>query len=407
MSKAWQRTESSNYDIVLVGGGTAGITTAARLVKLLRKENLNSRILIIDPAENHYYQPIWTLVGAGVYPKEVSLRKERDLIPRAVDWLQEEVVELLPDRNIVQTKQGSTITYRYLVVCAGLKVDWGKIPGLAESVGKKGVCSNYSYETVETTWKNVREFRGGTAIFTQPLPPIKCGGAPQKIMYLADSYFRKSGVRQRSEVVFVSAAGAIFSVKKYTDTLNKVLKRKEIVTKFKHNLEALRPDVKEAVFRNLDTNEEVVLHYDMIHVTPPQSPCDFIKNSPLANAEGWVDVDKVKLQHVRYTNVFALGDCSSLPTSKTGAAVRKQAPVVAQNLVAVMKSQPSTAAYDGYTSCPLVTGYKSLVMAEFDYSQNPAETFPFDQGKERYSMYLVKKYALPRLYWHFMLKGRA
>ena len=407
MSQSRQRPERNGYDIVLVGGGTAGITTAARLVKLLRKENLNSRILIIDPAENHYYQPIWTLVGAGVYPKEVSLRKERDLIPRGVDWLQEEVVELLPDRNIVQTEQRSTITYRYLVVCAGLKVDWGKIPGLAESVGKKGVCSNYSYETVETTWKNVREFRGGTAIFTQPLPPIKCGGAPQKIMYLADSYFRKSGVRQRSEVVFVSAAGAIFSVKKYTDTLNKVLKRKEIVTKFKHNLEALRPDVKEAVFRNLDTNEEVVLHYDMIHVTPPQSPCDFIKNSPLANAEGWVDVDKVKLQHVRYTNVFALGDCSSLPTSKTGAAVRKQAPVVAQNLVAVMKSQPSTAAYDGYTSCPLVTGYKSLVMAEFDYNQNPAETFPFDQGKERYSMYLVKKYALPRLYWHFMLKGRA
>jgi sulfide:quinone oxidoreductase len=407
MAHKWQKQQSNNYDIVLVGGGSAGITTAARLLKQLRKERLNARILIIDPAEHHYYQPIWTLVGAGVYPKEVSRRKERDLIPRGVTWLQEEVSEFMPELNQLVTTQGTTMIYRYLVVCTGLKLDWEKIPGLAGSVGKNGVCSNYSYETVESTWKNIREFNGGTAIFTQPLPPIKCGGAPQKIMYLAESYFRKSGVRKKSEVVFCSAAGAIFSVKKYTDTLNKVLKRKGIVTRFKHNLVALRPDVKEAVFKNLYTNEELVLRYDMIHVTPPQSPCDVVKNSPLANKDGWVEVDKLKLQHVLYPNVFALGDASNLPTSKTGAAVRKQAPVVAQNLVAEMKKQPLTSTYDGYTSCPLVTGYSSLVMAEFDYNQNPAETFPIDQGKERYSMYLVKKYVLPRLYWHFMLKGRA
>jgi len=407
MAPIRQRPVSNSHDIVLVGGGSAGITTAARLVKLLHKEKLKARILIIDPAENHFYQPIWTLVGAGVYPKEISRRKEKDLIPRGVDWLQEEVIEFNPDLNEVVTKQGTRVSYRHLVVCTGLKLDWDKIPGLAESIGKNGVCSNYSYDTVESTWKSIREFKSGTAIFTQPLPPIKCGGAPQKIMYLADSNFRKSGVRKNSEVVFCSAAGAIFSVKKYTDTLNKVLKRKEIVTHFKHNLIALRPEVKEAVFRNLDTNEEVVMRYEMIHVTPPQGPCDFMKNSPLANSDGWVEVDKLKLQHVRYPNVFALGDASNLPTSKTGAAVRKQAPVVAQNLVAEMKKRPLTSTYDGYTSCPLVTGYNSLVMAEFDYNQNPAETFPIDQSKERYSMYLVKKYVLPRLYWYFMLKGRA
>jgi sulfide:quinone oxidoreductase len=399
--------ENKPYDIVVVGGGTAGITTAARLLKHLRKEKLTGQILIIDPAEDHYYQPIWTLVGAGVYPREFSRRKERDLIPPGVNWLQQEVSEFQPDRNVVITKQGCVVSYRYLVVCTGLKLDWTKIPGLAESVGKDGVCSNYSYATVESTWKNIREFKGGTAIFTQPLPPIKCGGAPQKIMYLADSYFRRSGIRKKSEIVFCSAAAAIFSVQKYTDTLNNVLKRKGIVTRFKHNLVAIRPEVKEAVFRNLDTDKEVVMRYDMIHVTPPQGPCDFVKNSLLANSEGWIEVDKLKLQHVRYPNVFALGDCSNLPTSKTGAAIRKQAPVVAQNLVAAMKKQPLAATYDGYTSCPLVTGYKSLVMAEFDYNQQPSETFPIDQGRERYSMYLVKKYVLPRLYWNFMLKGRA
>jgi sulfide:quinone oxidoreductase len=402
-----QKQQNSSYDIVLVGGGSAGITTAARLVKQLRKVKRSARILIIDPAEVHYYQPIWTLVGAGVYPKEVSMKKQQDLIPRGVELLQEAVAEFKPDLNQVVTKQGTTVSYRYLVVCPGLKVDWASIPGLAESVGKNGVCSNYSYETVESTWKNIREFKGGTAIFTNPLPPIKCGGAPQKIMYLADSYFRKSGVRNKSKVVFCSSAAAIFSVKKYTDTLNKVLKRKEITTHFKQVLTALRPDVKEAVFKNLETNEEVVMRYDMIHVTPPQGPCDFMKNSPLVNKDGWVEVDKFKLQHVRYPNVFALGDASNLPTSKTGAAIRKQAPVVAENLVAEMLKQPLTKTYDGYTSCPLVTGYDSLVMAEFNYNMEPAESFPIDQGKERYSMYLVKKYLLPRLYWYFMLRGRA
>jgi sulfide:quinone oxidoreductase len=401
-----QKQQDGSYDIVLVGGGSAGITTASRLVKQLRKAKRSARILIIDPAEVHYYQPIWTLVGAGVYPKEVSMKKQRDLIPRGVELLQHEVTEFKPDLNQVVTKQGATVSYRYLVVCPGLKVDWARIPGLAESVGKNGVCSNYSYETVESTWKNIRDFKGGTAIFTNPLPPIKCGGAPQKIMYLADSYFRKSGVRNKSKVVFCSSAPAIFSVKKYTDTLNKVLKRKEITTHFKHVLSALRPDVKEAVFKNLETNEDVVMRYDMIHVTPPQGPRDFMKNSPLVNKDGWVEVDKFKLQHVRHPNVFALGDASNLPTSKTGAAIRKQAPVVAENLVAEMLKQPLPKTYDGYTSCPLVTGYNSLVMAEFDYNQNPAESFPIDQGKERYSMYLVKKYLLPRLYWYFMLKGR-
>jgi sulfide:quinone oxidoreductase len=226
-------------------------------------------------------------------------------------------------------------------------------------------------------------------------------------MYLADSYFRKSGVRGKTDVIFCSAAATIFAVKKYADTLDTVLKRKGIDTRYKHNLVELRPEKKDAVFKDLETGEDVVMHYDMIHVTPPQCAPDFMKGSPVANADGWVDVDKITLQHSRFPNVFALGDASSLPTSKTGAAIRKQAPVVAKNLIAAMQGKPLEAKYDGYTSCPLVTGYGSLVMAEFDYDLKPQETFPIDQSKERKSMYLVKKYLLPRLYWHGMLRGRA
>ncbi len=401
------QASTSRVGVLIAGGGAAGITLAAHTLKRMPSE-LKKRfdVAILEPSDVHSYQPMWTLTGAGIYPKEYSQRKEADLIPAGVTWIRDAVSEFHPDQNFVITTNGQHIDYEYLVVATGLQLDWSSIPGLAESVGNDGVCSNYSYETVDSTWRNLRDFKGGTAIFTQPLPPVKCGGAPQKIMYLADSYFRKTGVRAKSNIVFCSAAANIFAVQRYADTLNRVLKRKDIETHFRHNLIELRPATKEAVFRNLDTGQDVVLSYDMIHVTPPQSSPAFVKNSPLANKDGWVDVDKHTLRHVRYPNVFSLGDASGLPTSKTGAAIRKQAPVAARNLVAAMQNADLPASYDGYTSCPLVTGYRSLVMAEFDYDGKPAESFPIDQSKERYSMFLVKKYLLPRLYWYGMLKAR-
>jgi sulfide:quinone oxidoreductase len=187
----------------------------------------------------------------------------------------------------------------------------------------------------------------------------------------------------------------------------RVIARKEIETRFQHNLLEVRPASKEAVFERLDNGQEVILKYDLLHVSPPQSAPDFVKQSPLASAAGWVDVDKYTLQHTRFPNIFALGDASSLPTSKTGAAVRAQAKILVANLAALTNGDALSARYDGYTSCPLVTGYGKLILAEFDYDGNPKESFPFDQGKERYSMYLLKRYVLPQLYWQGMLKGRA
>ncbi len=400
------RTE--HYRIVIVGGGSAGISVAARLSRALKQ----SDIAIIEPSSVHYYQPLWTLVGGGVFKKEATKRSERSLIPRGATWIRESVAELCPQENNVVTDKGRTIEYDYLVLAPGIQLDWQKIKGLEGNLGKDGLCSNYAYEQCEQTWQTIRSFSGGQAIFTQPGTPIKCAGAPQKIMYLADETFRKNGVRDRTSIHFVSGTGAIFSVKEYGNTLLKVIVRKGIETTFKHELVEVRPASKEAVFVNLDDGSEVMLHYDMMHITPPMSAPDFVKRSALANAEGplkgWVKVDKRTLQNPDYPNVFALGDAAGLPTSKTGAAVRKQAPVVAHNLLEVMRvaEGPRFDSYDGYTSCPLVTGYGKLVLAEFDYDLKPKETFPFNQNKERLSMYLLKAYGLPLMYWHGMLKGR-
>ena len=387
-----------------MGGGAGGITVAARL----RRARRDADVAIVEPSDHHYYQPLWTLVGGGVVRKEITRRDERDLIPEGVAWIRDAVARFEPDRNRVYTLDGGEIRYDWLVVAAGIQLQWDAVKGLPETLGRNGVCSNYAYEQCERTWETIRSFRGGTAIFTMPPPPIKCAGAPQKIMYLADDHFQRAGVRDTTRIVYVTGTPTMFSVKEYAATLDRVCERKGIERNFQHKLVELRPEQREAVVVNLQTGEEKVLAYDMIHVTPPQGPPDVVKRSPLADAAGWVEVDKHTLRHPRYPNVFALGDASSLPTSRTAAAVRQEAPVLVANLLAAMRGGAGTASYDGYAACPIPTGYGKLLLAEFDYDLRPAPTFPFlDTTKEHWIYYQMKRYALPVLYWRFMLRGLA
>lgn len=392
---------SEHHKILIVGGGTAGISVAHRLMRAIG----NVGIAIIEPSEKHYYQPLWTLVGAGIFPREESERDEYSLIPSGVKWIKERAIDVKPERNVVKLEGGREVSYDYLVMATGLQLDWHKIKGLTEALGKDGVCSNYCYSLVEKTWEFISNFSGGTALFTQPNTPVKCGGAPQKIAYLAEDHFQISGIRDRVNMIFASANPSIFSVAKYAATLTKVIERKRIKTMFRHDLIAIDGEAKRATFQNLDTGATVDVDYDLLHVTPPMSAPDFIKQSALADGGGWVDVNKATLQHTRFANVFALGDCSNLPTSKTGAAIRKQSPVLVANLISQMRGESLAESYDGYTSCPLVTGYSSLVLAEFDYDLIPQESFPFDQSEERYSMYVFKKDILPQIYWKGMMKG--
>lgn len=395
---------NEHYDVLICGGGTAGLTVAAQLLRA----DAGLRVGIIEPSDKHYYQPLWTLVGGGVFPKESSQRNEQDFIPAGAEWIRDRVVSFDPEQNTVELAGGRSVGYGHLVVALGIQINWNAIPGLMESVGKPGtgVCSNYAYETVDSTWQAIRSFRSGRAIFTEPITGIKCGGAPQKIMYLAEDHFRRTGIRDRCEVVFCNGKATHFSCEHYTPTLLNICQQRDIQVNYQTNLVELRPASREAVFHQAQTGQELVLTYDMIHVTPPMGPMDVVRSSPLSDAQGWVDVDKHLLRHTRFSNVFGLGDCSNLPTSKTGAAIRKQAPTVVANLLADRAGREASAHYDGYTSCPVVTGYGRLVLAEFDYTKQPYESFPFDQNRERYSMYALKAYMLPRMYWHGMLRGR-
>ncbi|WP_395768023.1 FAD-dependent oxidoreductase [Aquirufa sp.] len=393
----------THHAILIVGGGNAGISIASQL---LRKD-ASLDIAIVDGAKKHYYQPAWTLVGGGEFDIQDTEREEASVIPSGATWVQQMVSGFKPDENKITLADGTDLSYDYLIAAPGIQLNWTDIKGLPETLGKNGVCSNYSFKTAPYTWECIQQTKKGKAIFTTPHTPIKCGGAPQKIMYLAADYFRKNKIK--THVEFWSGGTRVFGVEKYELTLKKVIERYGINTQFFVKLDEVDGPNKKAKFMGIgeaNKDKEYWVEFDMLHVTPPQSAPDFVKNSPLANAAGWLDVDKHTLQHTKYPNIFGAGDAASLPASRTGAAIRKQAPVVVDNLIAAMQGKLLTTKYHGYSSCPIITGYDKLVLAEFDYDNQPVETFPFDQSKERWSMYQMKKYMLPYLYWNQILTGK-
>ncbi|GAB4492441.1 MAG: FAD/NAD(P)-binding oxidoreductase [Saprospiraceae bacterium] len=400
---------ASHHQILIVGGGNAGLSVAAQL--LLKNPRLD--VAIIEPSEKHYYQPAWTLVGAGEFNVEDTVRDEKDFIPKGATWIKDAVATFQPEQNQVVCASGANYSYDVLLVAPGIQLDWEKIKGLRETLGKNGVSSNYSYNFSPYTWELIRNFKGGTAVFTNPSTPIKCGGAPHKIMYLACDYWRKKGILDKCDVHYISGVNVIFSVKEYAETLKNVVARNKIHTHFNANTLEIDGEAKKVIYEQKDEQGNVIrkeIKFDICHAVPPQSAPDFVKNSPLAdpnNPFGYVEVDKNTLQHSRFPNIFACGDCTNTPASKTGAAIRKQAPVVVKNILSYLKKQPFAARYEGYSACPIPTAYGKLMLAEFDYSLQPKMTFPFDQTKPRWSMWILKKYILPWLYWHRILTGKA
>ncbi|KAM6119532.1 sulfide:quinone oxidoreductase, mitochondrial isoform 2-T2 [Pterocles gutturalis] len=320
------------YEVLVLGGGAGGIAMSARMKRKVGAGN----VAVVEPSKTHYYQPLWTLVGGGAKKLATSARPTGSVMPTGVEWIKSRVTALDPDKNCVWLENDTKISYKYLIIALGISLHYEKIKGLPEGFNHPKIGSNYSVHTVEKTRKALQDFKEGNAIFTFPNTPVKCAGAPQKIMYLSEAYWRK---------------------------------------------------------------------YEMLHVTPPMGPPDVLINSPVSDAIGWVDVDKETLQHKKFPNVFGIGDCTNLPTSKTAAAVAAQSGVLDKTISLVMKNQLPTKKYDGYTSCPLVTGYNKVILAEFDYNAQPLETFPIDQSKERATMYHMKADMMPFLYWNALLKG--
>jgi sulfide:quinone oxidoreductase len=414
----------NHFQIVIIGGGTGGIMSAATL--LAKDKSLS--IAIVEPAEYHYYQAAWTLVGANTFDFEKSRRKMADVMPKGVTWIKDFATAFNSTKNSISTKASGDISYDFLIVSPGLVMDTSQIEGLTEALGKGVVCSNYT--NPQHTWEVLKNFKGGNAIFTQPTTPIKCGGAPQKIAYLAADYFRKTGIQSKTNVVLAMPGTVIFGVQLIKETLMEVVKGYGI--KFKPSYAPVKIDGGNKIITfKVNVAEESLIHadssikekymgdllvempFDMLHIAPPQVAPEFVRNSDLVNDAGWLDVDIHTLQHKKYANIFGLGDVAGLPTAKTGAAIRKQVPVVIGNILQLIKENKlAEKIYDGYSSCPLVTGYGKMVLAEFNYKNeftpDPKlkQMLVFKSYKEHWRLWMLKKYILPYLYWNKMLKGK-
>lgn len=399
-----------NYKVLILGGGTGGISIAAKLKGRFAK----GQIALIEPSESHYYQPMWTLAGMGLVNKSTTERSEKKLIPSGITWVKSAVTSIDPDLQQVQTNDGEVIGYEYLVVATGLKLNWDQIDGLKGNLGRNGICTVYEYQHIDYTASLFQNFKGGRAVFVMPPVPIKCAGAPQKVMYIADNIFRNHGVRDKSEIVFATAGKAMFGIPVFADALAKIVTARDIHPRFNHKLIAVNADKREAAFAVTGADGVVTrdtIQFDILHVVPTMSPHSFIAESPLACAEGdqkgWLAVDKFTLQHLKYKNVFGVGDVTGIPNSKTGAAIRKQYPIVAKNLLSVMSGQKPTEHYDGYSSCPLITEIGKVMLAEFGYDGKLLPTFPLNPAVPHRAYWHLKKKVLPKLYWYGMMKGLA
>ena len=401
-------TSDAKHEIVIIGGGAAGIAVASSL--LARSPDLD--IAIIDPADIHYYQPGWTMVGAGVFNASFTARTMGAVLPHGVHWIKAAVAAIEPEKNAVVLDGCRVVSYKQLIVCPGLKLDWNGIEGLAETLGRNGVTSNYRYDLAPYTWELVQNLQKGKAIFTQPPMPIKCAGAPQKAMYLSADHWKKQGVLRDIKIDFCNAGAVLFGVADYVPALMEYVKAYGIDLNFSRNLISIDGTTKQATFVQTNkegTKENITQEFDMIHVVPPQKAPDFVRVGPLADAAGWIDVDPATLRHQSYENIFAMGDVGNTTNAKTAAAARKQAPVVAHNVLAALGREQGQANYDGYGSCPLTVERGKIVLAEFTYGGKLAPSFPkwlIDGTKPSALAWYLKERILPPLYWDAMLKGR-
>ncbi|EMD38532.1 hypothetical protein CERSUDRAFT_113712 [Gelatoporia subvermispora B] len=416
-ARRWASTSADrdSFPIVVVGAGSGGLTVANQIYnrfKAAGKALNKGDIAIVDAAQYHYYQPGWTLVGAGLKPKESTQRPLASLVPDHLAHVPEYVKSFEPNSNSITTSAGRTISYETLVVATGLKINWDAIPGLPQALEdpNSGVSSIYSYNTCDKVWQDIDALQSGKAIFTQPAGVIKCAGAPQKIMWMAWDRFRQTNRGSKVDVDFYTGMPTMFSVKKYSEALDRLRQERSVGGFFQHNLASVDSANRKATFKKAD-GSTVDVDYSLLHVSPQMGPLDVIKSSPIADQAGWVAVDQGTLRHVKpeFGNIWAIGDCSSLPTSKTAAAITSQAPVLTENLFSVVTTgKVGTARYDGYTSCPLLTGYGQLMLAEFKYGLEPKETFAGyfgDQAIPRKLYYHLKKDVFPWAYWEYMLQG--
>lgn len=406
------RATKTSARIVILGAGAAGTAMANRLTQLLD----GASITIVDARKQHWYQPGFTLVAGGLKPANYPVSTTGEWLPSGVSWVEEAAAEIDPVSKQVTTSAGTKVPYDYLVVATGLKLDYAAIEGMSlDLIGKDGVGSVYaSPEHAAMTWVEMDRFteKGGVGLFHRPSTEMKCAGAPLKYTFLTEDYASRKGTRGKTKLVYAAQNKSLFGVPIVSEKVRMLFEERGVDTVYEHVMTAIDPGRKIATFATPEGPKE--LPYDFVNVIPPMAAPDVIRNSPLPWREGpwvnegWVEVDKATLRHKRFPEVFAVGDVAGVPKGKTAASVKWQVPVAAAHLVASIEGREATEAYNGYTSCPLITRVGSAMLIEFDYKNNLTPSFPglIAPLEELWISWLMKEIALKPTY-NAMLRGRA
>lgn len=396
------------HDIIIIGGGAGGIAVASGL--LGRRSKLD--VAIIEPSTLHYYQPGWNLVAGGAVEPQSTVREMSKVIPSKAKWYLSAAVSVDPKSNQVTLQSGEVLKFKALVIATGVTLDWDAISGLRETLGQNGVTSNFGFELASYHWEMVKNTKEGNALFVQPSLPMKAAIAPQNAMYLSCDYWAKQNRLKNINVEYYASGDLLLTNPDYLPELNSYVHKYGGRASYKHNLIEVDGPNKLAVFEITGPDgitRQVEKKFALLNVCPPHQAPAFIQDAGLADEDGWLKVDPQTLQHKKHVNIFGIGDVTNTPNAKTAGAARKQSPVVAENIISFLDGDRLTAIYDGYGSWPLLPENGKCILAEFGYKNKPKPMLPMWllNGKRPSRMaWLLKKYILPWVYWHVMLKGR-
>lgn len=410
-------------NIAIIGAGLGGISLSAQLISDLP----NAKITLFDADPMLYYQPGFTLIAAGIYDKDDVSYDKKDLINKKVQWVQENVAKLDVESKSLQTTSGATHTYDYLIIATGTTYEFELYKGLSEEIvndPSTNIASIYTADSAVKARDMLKKLakNGGRAIFAEPNTPIKCGGANKKLNFLLEDLARSEGGRDKLEMHLYTGGDSMLSSPVHAKMIEQLYIERDMPYSTRHLLVEVDKERNVAIFEKLMpyrengqdkvAKERVEVPYDYLFVIPKMKTSDFIAQAGLSISKGhtagnWVDVDKYTLQHKKYPYIFAIGDCAGIPKGKTGASIRKQYPVVAKNLIAHLQGQNLEAKFNGYTACPLLTGYGKAVMVEFNYEGADPMLPCFGATRESWMNWFIKVYLMKPMVMQGMIYARA
>lgn len=391
-------------NLLILGAGTSGTMMANHLSSKILKKDWT--ITIVDQFKTHYYQPGFLFLPFDIYTTSQVKKKGKKFIPKGVNYLQEKIELIIPEENKVTLESGTELAYDILIIATGTKIAPEEIEGMNGPKWHKNIFDFYTYEGAKNLRDKLREWEGGKLVVHISEMPIKCPVAPLEFAFLADSYFRNKGMRDKVDITFVTPLAGAFTKPKATEALHYLLEEKGIKEVTDFNIERVDYE-NNKIIDYADTEVE----YDLLVTVPTNMGDALIERSGLGDDLNYIPTNKATLQTLNHENIFAIGDATNLPASKAGSVAHFEAEILTDNILRYINGEALKEEFDGHANCFIETGNGKALLIDFNYTHEPVEgTFPFpgigplNLLKES-RMNHMGKMAFRWIYWNMLIKG--